>query len=196
MSHRLIILAEEYAKHYHKGQFRKGSNQPYHTHTFAVRDILVKYGYDDEITQCIAILHDTIEDTELVMGELKEIFGYEIANGVYILSKNTLSKTTTNFLNNLLPEGKEISHDNQYKLRLSCAREKIIKIKIADTIHNTEDLINLSPKGIKKKLYDAKTFYIPLGKIISPLMVKELIKNINDFNKAQEKRKKRVKEKL
>ena len=48
MGKNLVVLAEDYCKHYHGGQRRKGGNQePYDTHPFAVRAILVDFGYDD-----------------------------------------------------------------------------------------------------------------------------------------------------
>ena len=62
----LIKLAEEYCTYFHKPEKRKGGNQePYKTHPFSVRDILVRYGYDDSETQAMALLHDTIENPVL-----------------------------------------------------------------------------------------------------------------------------------
>src|SRR6056297_2016393 len=86
----LINLAKEYCKYYHKGQFRKRDNEQYYKHPFEVARILEKYGYSDTTTQCIALLHDVIEDSEMRIKEIQEVFGYEISNGVYVLSRNTI----------------------------------------------------------------------------------------------------------
>jgi len=83
-----VLVAKKYCQHFHDGQFRKGSNLPYATHPFAVAETLARYEYDDAVTQCIAYLHDTVEDSQVRMDEIQEVFGYEISNGVYILSKN------------------------------------------------------------------------------------------------------------
>ncbi len=165
-----IELAKQYCTHYHDGQFRKGSSLPYHTHPFAVADILARYGYDDAVTQCIAYLHDTVEDTPLRMDAIMEVFGYEIGNGIYILSRNK----------GKISEGRKLTEE-EYKLRLSFARNKIKRVKVADMIHNTSDLESLDAGGIEAKLRDAEGFYIPMGKEICPIMVKELVANVEGY---------------
>ncbi|MEM1135687.1 MAG: HD domain-containing protein [Bacteroidota bacterium] len=182
---KLIELAKKYCEHFHDGQFRKGSNLPYHTHPIEVASILEKFGYADTITQCIALLHDVVEDTNIITGEIKERFGYEIANGVFVLSKNTISNETIEWLDRSLSLNiSNLSEAQQYKLRLSFSRRKIRRVKIADMIHNTQDLVSLSkPGSIEKKISDAEEFYIPMGRKIAPIMIKELEKNITDYNK-------------
>ncbi len=183
--HALVDLAREYCKHFHDGQFRKGSNLPYHTHPIAVAGILNRFGYRDTATQCIALLHDVVEDTDVITREIKERFGYEIANGVFILSKNTVGSDTFSHLNAALPEGVFLNLEQVYKLRLSFARETVQRVKIADMIHNTQDLISLNkPASIERKLHDAVGFYIPLGKRVAPLMVGELERNIKDYERS------------
>jgi (p)ppGpp synthase/HD superfamily hydrolase len=160
-------LALRYCVHYHAGQFRKGNREPYHTHPIAVAGLLARYGYNDPVTQCIAYLHDTIEDSPLRMDELTDAFGYEISNGVYILSRNK----------GKIISGKKLS-DADYKVRLGFARNKIKRVKIADMIVNTRDIEILNPTGIERKINDSETFYIPMGKEICPIMVSELEMNI------------------
>ena len=97
---KLVKLAKDYCYNYHEGQLRKGTKLPYHTHPIAVAEILDEFGYTDATTKCIALLHDVIEDSPVITGEIKEKFGYEIANGVYILSKNTINKEIIKQLDN------------------------------------------------------------------------------------------------
>ena len=179
MGTQLVDLARKFCTHYHNGQFRKGSNEPYDTHPFAVADILECNGYADDITQCIAILHDTTEDTELRHREIREVFGFEIANGVYILDKNTIDDGTMLLFNQMT--GTSLSKATVYKMRIRLAREKIQRCKIADSIHNTRDLVNLRPQSIEEKINDAEQFYIPLGQIVAPIMVQELARNIANY---------------
>jgi len=122
MGHSKVELAKEFCIHYHAGQFRKGSNQPYHSHPIALTEILAKYGYDDEVTQCMALLHDTVEDTALKLREIKEAFGFEIEHGVYILSKNTIDDWLHTQARHLIPGN--YSKDDLYKLRLLFSRKK------------------------------------------------------------------------
>ena len=178
----LIKLAHDYGKHFHDGRFRKGSNLPYHTHPLAVAKILDRFGYSDYVTQCIALLHDVVEDTEVITGEIKDRFGYEIANGVFVLSKNTIRKPAVDLIQSISNKT-NFSSEELYKIRLSFARETVQRVKIADIIHNTQDLISLKPEGIERKIDDAEDFYIPMGKNVAPLMIKELEQNLENYKK-------------
>jgi len=175
----LIDLAYKFCEKHHKGQFRKGSNLPYASHPTAVAEILDRYGFSDPITQCTAILHDVVEDTKVITGEINERFGYQIANGVFVLSKNTISQDTVNYVNMI--SSQNFNKEDLYKLRLSFARRKVKRVKIADITHNTTDLVNLTPEGIARKIHDAESFYIPMGREIAPLMIEELEENINIY---------------
>jgi len=170
-----IELAKKYCKEYHKGQSRKCNGKPFHTHPFEVAEILRKYTYDDALTLCIAYLHDTIEDTPLAMEEIHQNFGYEVSNAIFVLSRN---------------KGRIMNREKltrrEYKQRLAFARKTIQKIKIADMIDNTKDLNRLDLEARERKIKDAEEFYIPLGKEIAPEMVKELIKNIEEYKKKEQ----------
>jgi guanosine-3',5'-bis(diphosphate) 3'-pyrophosphohydrolase len=61
----------------HEGQERK-SGEPYITHPVAVAGILAELGLDAE-TIIAAILHDTLEDTELTRESLAAEFGKVVA---------------------------------------------------------------------------------------------------------------------
>lgn len=41
---------------------------------------------DDEISCCVALLHDTVEDTDVTLDELKEIFPLEVTDAVALLT--------------------------------------------------------------------------------------------------------------
>jgi len=181
----LVKLAKEYCTYYHKGKFRKGSNQPYSVHPIEVAQVLEKYGYNDTVTQCIALLHDLVEDTEIITTEIKKRFGYEISNGVYILSKNTISHGTIGIEGVKFPiDIEQLSGEQMYRLRLAFARRTVIRVKIADMIHNTRDLKSLVPESIKKKIDEAKEFYIPIGRKVAPLMTRELEENIDSYGRG------------
>lgn len=170
MEQNRVELAKEYCKFYHQGQFRKGSNEPFWTHPFEVAEILSRYGYSDPITQSIAYLHDIIEDTDIEADELKRVFGFEIYNGIYVLSRNKGKNL----------DGTELNEE-QYKQRILYSPRRVHRIKIADIIHNTRTLSVYSENGIKDKIKAIEEFYIPLGNKSSPLMVQELLSNIRNY---------------
>ena len=57
----------------HDGQFRK-SGEPYICHPVEVAKILIEYGADDA-SVIAALLHDTVEDTDVTLDDIKKTFG-------------------------------------------------------------------------------------------------------------------------
>ncbi|MFQ5611779.1 MAG: HD domain-containing protein [Anaerolineae bacterium] len=62
----------------HDGQYRKQTNIPYITHPFDVALILQKMNCPD-ILVVAGLLHDTLEDTSVVLADIVENFGPEVA---------------------------------------------------------------------------------------------------------------------
>jgi (p)ppGpp synthase/HD superfamily hydrolase len=110
----------------HAGQFDRGGN-PYILHPMKVMHYLKS---DDEELQCMALLHDVIEDTKTTWDDLVDIGCTErVINGVKALTK--------------MPGE---SYD-QYKERVF-ANPDAMKVKMADLRHNT-DIRRL--KGVTEK---------------------------------------------
>ena len=106
--------ALEIAKKYHHGQFRKNSGLPYVTHPMAVAD-----RFEDENYKIVAVLHDTIEDTELTIGDLS--FTYKL-NMNLVISIQTLTHH---------------EDDSYLDYILKCKNNSIAKaVKIEDIKHN------------------------------------------------------------
>lgn len=69
---------------FHDGQYDK-SGEPYLTHCLKVLHYLKA---DDEELQCIAVLHDIVEDTVIELSHLSDYgFSERITNGVFALTK-------------------------------------------------------------------------------------------------------------
>src|SRR5690606_13552874 len=73
----LLLRAYGVAERAHQGQLRK-SGDPYITHPVAVATILAELGMTPP-TLAAALLHDTVEDTDYPLSELRREFGDEIA---------------------------------------------------------------------------------------------------------------------
>ncbi|MGL4898454.1 MAG: HD domain-containing protein, partial [Shewanella sp.] len=73
----LLKQAYQVARDAHEGQMRT-SGEPYITHPVAVARILAEMRLDHE-TLMAALLHDTIEDTEVTRADLTELFGASVA---------------------------------------------------------------------------------------------------------------------
>ena len=87
-----VKRAYELAERLHKGQYRQ-SGEEYITHPLEVAYILADM-YVDSATLCAALLHDTVEDTDITLDEIREIFNDDVAtlvDGVTKISKLNFS---------------------------------------------------------------------------------------------------------
>jgi (p)ppGpp synthase/HD superfamily hydrolase len=110
----------------HAGQFDRGG-KPYILHPLKVMHYLKS---DDEELQCMALLHDVVEDTKTTWDDLRDVGCTErVINGVKALTK--------------MPGE---SYD-QYKERVF-ANPDAMQVKMADLRHNT-DIRRL--KGVTEK---------------------------------------------
>jgi (p)ppGpp synthase/HD superfamily hydrolase len=128
-----ILQAAETAKKYHAGQLRKYTNEPYIVHVWGVAGLVYSVSEDISMVQA-ALLHDTVEDTDLTLQNIEEQFGETVATLVRWLTD--ISK----------PE------DGNRKVRKNIDREHIAAapaeaqtIKLADLIDNTKTIALLDP---------------------------------------------------
>jgi len=128
-----IKRAAEFAKNKHKKQLDDAGKDYFKTHCYHVFKIL-KLVTNDEDILCAALLHDTLEDTDTSLEELKKEFGNNIAN---------LVNEVTN----------EESKNGKLFPRLNS--EKAILIKFADRLSNLSRMECWNEK--KKKWYLRKS---------------------------------------
>ena len=76
----LTIKAMNLAYNAHHGQFDKGG-VPYIFHPIHLAEEM-----DDEISTCVALLHDTVEDTAVTLEELAAQFPREVVEAVDLLT--------------------------------------------------------------------------------------------------------------
>ena len=76
----LVNKAIDIAYEYHHGQKDK-SGRPYFVHVMHVAEQM-----DDEYSTCAALLHDTLEDTDLDPAVLERLFPREVVEAVKILT--------------------------------------------------------------------------------------------------------------
>lgn len=76
----LTIRAMNLAYNAHHGQFDKGG-VPYIFHPIHLAEQM-----DDEASTCVALLHDTVEDTSVTLADLEAIFPREITGAVDLLT--------------------------------------------------------------------------------------------------------------
>jgi guanosine-3',5'-bis(diphosphate) 3'-pyrophosphohydrolase len=82
----LVRAALEKARQAHEGQVRNGSGgMPYVEHPVRVAALLDEQGYDQEALAA-ALLHDVIEDSDMTLDEVRELFGDTVAGYVGALT--------------------------------------------------------------------------------------------------------------
>lgn len=87
MEQPLLQKAMVFAAMKHEGQVRKGTTIPYFTHVLEAMEIVSRMTEDEEV-RAAAVLHDTLEDTDTTMEELRENFGPAVAELVGEESEN------------------------------------------------------------------------------------------------------------
>lgn len=115
--------AQYLCKEAHKGQFRRDGKTPYHTHPFAVANMM---DTDDE--KIVAYLHDVIEDTEV---ELYVEYG-----NCYIEYKGSLNPISLEIYIALQAITKGEDEPTEAYLIRVAENKLATKVKIADMFHN------------------------------------------------------------
>jgi (p)ppGpp synthase/HD superfamily hydrolase len=134
----LLQRAYTVADHWHSGQVRK-SGAPYITHPLAVAILLADIGMDTT-TLVAALLHDTVEDTGLTIGQVKAEFGAEVAVLVDGVTKLDGSKW-----------GDHAEAETFRKMILAASIDlRVLVIKLADRVHNLRTLAH-HPKREKRE---------------------------------------------
>jgi (p)ppGpp synthase/HD superfamily hydrolase len=123
----LILKALDFAAIKHRHQRRKNGDIPYINHPIGVARILWEEGgIRDATTLVAAVLHDTVEDTQTTVEELKREFGEKIAAIVREVSDDkTLPKA----------ERKRLQIEHAKKLSTEARL-----VKLGDKLYNLRDL--------------------------------------------------------
>ena len=132
----LVRQAYEKAKAAHEGQYRR-SGDPYIVHPVAVSEIVAAFGGTKEMIAA-ALLHDTIEDTNVTREQIAEEFGWKIFKLVVELTDVTKPE-----------DGNRATRKAIEAKRLGMASKEAQMIKLADLIDNTKSIVKHDPKFAK-----------------------------------------------
>lgn len=146
-----IERAYKVAAHAHRHQKRK-SGEPYITHPLAVAIILADLGMQPP-TLVAALLHDTVEDTDYSLDQLRKEFGDEVAGLVDGVTK--LDRVTF---------GKAAEAETVRKMVIAMARDiRVLVIKLADRLHNARTWQHVSTETAERKARETLEIYAPLA---------------------------------
>lgn len=151
---RAIAIATEA----HRGQLRK-TGEPYIIHPLAVKKILEEWGMDED-TVIAGILHDTVEDTNLTLSDIKQEFGESVAFLVDGVTKLSTARDGMRDIDTYLPETK----DNFLRLLIALGDDiRVLIIKLADRLHNLRTLSALPPDKQRKIAKETLEVFAPLA---------------------------------
>jgi GTP diphosphokinase / guanosine-3',5'-bis(diphosphate) 3'-diphosphatase len=149
----LIRTAFEMSAEAHKTMRRK-SGEPYVLHPLAVAKICTEeIGLGVRSTIC-ALLHDTVEDTDITQEDIEREFGNEIAKIVDGLTK----------ISNVIDVNASQQAENFKKILLTLTDDpRVILIKLADRLHNMRTLDSMKQEKQLKISSETVYVYAPLA---------------------------------
>ncbi len=149
----LLNKAYVYAMLKH-GMQTRASGDPYFAHPLEVASILTELKLDDA-TIVVALLHDTIEDTDATRQEIDQMFGSEIGTIVEGLTKidrlNLVSK-------------EKAQAENLRKLLLAVSKDvRVLLVKLADRLHNMRTIEYVKEEKKQRIAQETMDIYAPLA---------------------------------
>lgn len=149
----LLEKAFHFASEAHANQ-RRLTGEPYMMHPLAVASILLELEVDVD-TLIAAMLHDTVEDTEVSSEDIAQTFSIEISelvDGVTKLAKMSFSSK------------EEQQAENFRKMFLAMAKDiRVVLIKLADRLHNMRTLKSMRQDKQERISKETLDIYAPLA---------------------------------
>lgn len=154
----LLNKAYIYAMTKH-GKQTRASGDPYFSHPLEVAAILTDLKMDDA-TIAVALLHDTIEDTDATRDEIDELFGREIGHLVDGLTK--IRQLNLDSRQEVSQKAKQA--ENLRKLLLAISDDvRVLLVKLADRLHNMRTLDHMAPEKRVRIGQETLDIYAPLA---------------------------------
>ena len=153
----LIRDAHDFCQQNHGVQLR-ASGEPYYGHPVNVASILIGL-HLDQASIITALLHDTVEDTDVTLDDLQLRFGDEVAalvDGVTKLGKLELDSARTQ------------QGENLQKFVLAITKDvRVLLVKLADRLHNMQTLHFISRRDKRERIArETAEIYAPLARRI------------------------------
>ena len=163
-----INRAYDTSREAHRHQTRT-TGESYITHPVAVASVVADIGLD-EASIVAALLHDAVEDTELTLADISEVFGEEVAAIVDGVTK----------LDRLQFDSQEAQQAaTMRKMLVAMARDlRVLIIKLADRLHNMRTLASSSPDKQQRVAQETLDIYAPLAHRLGMQEIKQQLEDL------------------
>ena len=177
-----IQSAYSFAEEVHKGQ-KRASGEPYFSHCVAVAQILAEIKIP-AIVISAALLHDTVEDTNISLTEIKDKFGAEVStlvDGVTKLSnlprisradqhpnnkneKSDASDENLEITTQIKSRRQDLKTETLRKTLMAMGDDvRVVLIKLADRLHNMRTLSYMPEEKRKRIAQETLDIFAPLA---------------------------------
>ena len=165
----IIRKAYTFSEKAHEGQIRR-SGEPYISHPLSVAAILADLQLD--LPSIITgLLHDTVEDTDVTLGDIKREFGQDVedlVDGVTKISQmkfqHTHQKQGENIRKMIIAMGKDI---------------RVILVKLADRLHNMRTLNHMPYQKQSAIARETLDIYAPLANRLGLSSIKTELEDLS-----------------
>ena len=169
----LLNRAYVFAMRAHGTQKRE-SGAPYFSHPLDVAGILTNYKLDGD-TIITALLHDTIEDTEVSHVDIEEQFGPNVARLVDGVTKLTRIEFQSD-------QAKQAENFRKFLVAMS-EDIRVLLVKLADRLHNMRTLSHIkSPQKRYRIAMETMDIFAPLAERIG---IQEMKQELEDLAFAE-----------
>ena len=166
---RRIKKAYEFANLAH-GDQRRVSGVPFILHPTSVACILVEMGMDTD-SVIAALLHDTVEDTDVTLKDVEDTFGEDVAKMVDGLTKISKIKYT---------DREEQQAENVRKMLIAMSNDiRVIIIKLADRVHNMRTIECIRDQKRRDKALESMEVYAPIAHRLGMKAIKEELEDLS-----------------
>ncbi len=165
----LINRAYVFAMKAHGSQ-KRASGDPYFSHPVEVAYKLTQYKLDTA-SIVTALLHDTVEDTDVTLEEIEASFGKEIRNLVDGVTKLSRLEGKSENLNQA---------ENFRKLLIAMSEDlRVLLVKLADRLHNMETLKHIkNPEKRQRIARETAEIYAALAERIGMRNLKDELQDL------------------
>ena len=149
----LVKMALELIKWYHGPVFRH-SGEPFYLHPLSVAHIVLDYN-TDESTILGALLHDTVEDTAMLLPHIETVFGSETAAVVDAVTHLQSQGES--------PYKIKLSEEENLQMLSRIGNTRALYVKTADRLHNMR---TIHARPYERQLHRAQetlSFFVPLA---------------------------------